>query len=31
MDKAVTCKAPPDDAKEIIEASGIWLWLELAK
>lgn len=26
-DKTVTCKAPSDNAKKIIEASGIWLWL----
>lgn len=30
-DKAVTRQAQSDNAKEIIEASGIQLWLELAK
>lgn len=29
--KTVTCKAQSDDAKEMIKASGIRLWLELAK
>ena len=31
MDKTVTRKAQSDGAKEIIEAAGIWLWLEMAK